>query len=126
MLSKPLKLDSLPVEIIRRIAAFGPCESALALLKVNRVLYQACNDRLVFKSIIDNGNGPSREMPVWQCTALSLQSPISYWARYALADSKLAHMPWHIIRDGVDIVDKLVTTGAPQLMASHRKLAPIF
>lgn len=124
MVFETLRLDTFPVEIIRRIVAYGPCESALALLKVNRALYQVCNDRLVFKSIIENGNGPPREMPIWQCTALSLQSPITLWARYALADSKAACLPDYFLWDVGCIYDEFAQKEAPQLMALHRRLAP--
>jgi hypothetical protein len=134
MLLESRKLDTLPVEIIRRIAAHGPCQSALALLKVNRALHYACNDQLVVKSIINNGNGPSREMPVWHCTALTLQSPISSWARYALADSILAHMSIPFAGQNGDehaqeiywINDYFLKKGAPQLMALHRWSTPSF
>jgi len=132
MPSESRKLDTLPVEIIRRIAAHGPCQSALALLKVNRALHHSCNDQLVFKSIINNGNGPSREMPAWYCTALTLRSPVSSWARYALADSILAHMPISSAGHNGDehaqevywSNDNFLKKGAPQLMALHRWSTP--
>jgi hypothetical protein len=85
-------LDTLPVEIIQRIAAFGPCESTLTLLKVNRKIHVACNNSFVFRSIIESGNDSSTDLPIWRCVPLSLDIPASSWARYALADSKAAQL----------------------------------
>lgn len=82
----PYKLHNLPIEIIQRIASLGPCESALTLLRVNKCLNKACDDRQVFKEIIRNGNGYG--LPVWDAVPLSNDAPASSWARYALADLK--------------------------------------
>ena len=108
------KLDALPIEIIRRIASLGNCEAALALSKVNRTIRTACHDWLVYKAILDNGNGNGG--PAWQHRPpLSMESPVSSWARYALADSKAAHSN-HLTFDPEAFV-----SWAPQLMAYHRK-----
>ena len=88
MKSPVYTFDRLPVEIQRRIISYGPCESALALMKVNKTLYETCNDRLLFKSIIDNRNGPNT--PNRYSHVLSINSPVHAWACYALADSKAA------------------------------------
>ncbi|KAF2806708.1 uncharacterized protein BDZ99DRAFT_465503 [Mytilinidion resinicola] len=45
------KLDTLPVELLQRIAGFLPCSSALRLIQVSRALRNACNDHFVFKDI---------------------------------------------------------------------------
>ena len=108
------KLDALPVEILHHIASVGACEAALALSGVNRALRLACNDRLVYKAILDNRNGAGG--PKWQhCLPLSMQSPISSWARYALADSKAAQ--YHTM--SLDL--KGCVSWLPQLMAYHCK-----
>ena len=57
MATPPLALDSLPVEIIRRIAMFASFESVYALLKVNHKLYKSCYDPIVFRAICKNRNG---------------------------------------------------------------------
>jgi hypothetical protein len=44
-------LLTLPIELIQHITTLLPCSAALNLLCVNRQLYTACNDRLVFRSI---------------------------------------------------------------------------
>ena len=111
MTSESLKLDRLPIEIIRRIASVATCEAVVALSQVNRTLHAACNDALVYKAIIDNRNGNGG--PGWHHhLPLSMQSPVSSWARYALADSKAAQ-------------DRLKPTSivswAPQLIAYHRQ-----
>ena len=108
-------LDRLPIEILRHIAAIGTCEAALALSKVNKTLRTACHDRLVFKAIIDNRNG--NEGPAWRHhLPLSMETPVSSWARYALADSKAAQDH----ASGPETA-KLVSW-APQLMVYHRKV----
>lgn len=44
-------LLSLPNELLQNIASYLTCSSALSLVRVNRQLRNACNDRLVFHSI---------------------------------------------------------------------------
>lgn len=111
------KLDALPVEILQLIASVGACEAALALCRVNRALRLACNDRLVYKAILDNRNGAGS--PKWQhCLPLSMQSPTLSWARYALADSKAAQ--YHTM--SLDLKD--CVSWLPQLMACHCKTFP--
>ena len=85
--SPRIKLDLLPAEIIQRIASFSSCESVLALLEVNRMLYKTCNDALVFKSIIKNGSGHGVLKP-WKCDLISQSTSTSTLARLALADSR--------------------------------------
>jgi len=114
----PLKLDSLPVEIIQRIASNGPSESALTLSRTNRCLSRACNDRQVFKSILRNRNGFGG--PNWIPVPLSSDAPTSSWARYALADSRAGQWAagdWEY--QAALPVDFLVW--APQLMSSCRE-----
>ena len=115
MYQEPVKLDRLPIETLRRIASLGACEAALALSKVNRTLYAACNDRLVFKAIIDNRNGYGG--PKWHHhLPLSMESPVSSWARYALADSKAA-------QDRSSSLDpERIAPWVPHLVVYHRKL----
>ena len=125
-----IMLDSLPVEIVRRIAVVGPFESTLALRKVNHALRRACTDRLVFRGIIDTGNGSSVDMPIWQSYPLTLQSPILSWEQYALADSKARQVfsnqnvnePAALMTNSQKFVNWAIW--APQLIASHRKLDP--
>lgn len=51
-------LESLPIELIRRIAGYLPCSSAFALMSANKLLYAACNDRLLFKEIAEHTKLP--------------------------------------------------------------------
>ena len=81
-----LKLDWLPREIVRQIVTLGSCETALALSKVNKRLQRFCDDPGLYKSIIENHRG--HEVATWYSTTLSIESPISTWARYALDDAK--------------------------------------
>ncbi|PMD12868.1 hypothetical protein NA56DRAFT_652142 [Hyaloscypha hepaticicola] len=85
--SPRIKLDLFPAEVIQRIASFSSCESVLALLQVNRILYKTCNDALVFKSIIENGSGHGVLKP-WKCDLISQSTSTSTLARLALADSR--------------------------------------
>jgi hypothetical protein len=126
MASVPLKLDNLPSEIIKRFAACSPCESVLALLKTNRRLYQECNDHMVFKGIIRNGNGLDI-MPLWDTGFLSGNTSASDCARFALADSmvrkwvaKVRHQDQEENEDSNeddDLHDMI--NWAPQLVALH-------
>ncbi|KAI4252113.1 MAG: hypothetical protein LQ352_004472 [Teloschistes flavicans] len=86
----PLKLDSLPTEILQRIVSLGPCENILALSTVNRIFHRVCNDWLMYDAIIKNRNGHGG--PGWQGPSLTGAHDISTWARYALADSKAAQI----------------------------------
>ena len=114
MHSAPYKLDQLPVEILRHIASLGNCEAVLALSEVNSTLRAACNDCYVYKALIDNRNGS--RTPAWpHQLPLSKHSPVSWWARYALADSKAVHLN-HSHFELTSIV-----SWAPQLFAHHRK-----
>ena len=112
--SAPYKLDQLPVEILRHIASLGNCEAVLALSEVNNTLRAACNDRWVYKALIDNRNGSST--PAWpHHLPLTMQSPLSSWARYALADSKaVRHKPSEFKLTSI-------VSWAPSLFAHHRK-----
>lgn len=80
------KLDRLPVEIIQCIAAFCACISVFELSKTNKVMYEACNDRQIFKVIIENRNG--YDGPVWDSIPLTAEFSRDAWARWALADLK--------------------------------------
>ena len=51
---------SLPNELLQNIASFLPCPSALNVLRVNRQLHRACNDRLVFQHIASRTTERSR------------------------------------------------------------------
>lgn len=108
------KLDSLPIEILRLIASVGTCESALALSAVNKILRSACHDPSIYKVIIDNRNG--NVGPEWRHSLpLTMQSPVSAWARYALADFKAAQ------DHTLSLEPEKLGFWAPQLVAYHRK-----
>jgi hypothetical protein len=87
----PIPLDSLPQEILARIASSGPAESVLALAKTCRTLYRACYDTLVFKAVIEC------QRPLWQePKMLDVPTLSRYirsedtqaWARFAVADQR--------------------------------------
>ena len=85
----------------------------MALIKVNKTLNLACNDPLVYKAIIENRNGNGG--PQWQHhLPLSLDSPVSSWARYALADSKAACARTLSLQPAM-------MSWVPQLIAHHRQ-----
>ena len=129
-----LELDRLPCEILRQIVALGSCESALALSKVNKRLHHFCDDPGLFKSIIENHRG--HEVATWYSTTLSMGSPISIWARYALADAKASQCslePLFIEGSYENLYNKPqlrldaiarfrdFASWGPQLMASYRR-----
>ena len=114
MHSAPYRLDELPVEILRHIASLGNCETVLALSEVNNTLRAACNDCWVYKALIDNRNGYGT--PKWpHHLPLTMQSPVSSWARYALADSKAIH------DNASNPKLTSIASWAPQLFAHHRE-----
>ena len=132
-----LKLDWLPREIRRQIVTLRSCETVLALSKVNKRLQHICDDPGLFKAIIDNHRG--HEVATWYSTALSMESPISSWARYALADAKAAqwsldlsfipifHSKPQLNSDAIARFRDLGSWG-PQLMVSYRRylMASVF
>lgn len=106
------KLDTLPVEIIHRIAVSGACEATIALLRINRALRTACNDRALFRAIIDDANSTTHGRTQWRSGILSNDSPVGTWVRYALANAKASSygggdcggMPPDFIRWGPQLV----------------------
>ena len=109
------RLDRLPLEVLRLIVSVGTCEAVLALSEVNKILRAVCYDPLVYKAVIDNCNRNRRRR--WQHhLPLSMESPVSSWARYALADSKAANL--------AALETATSQSWAPQLMAYHRQFLP--
>lgn len=111
------KLDGLPIEIIQRIATFCDCISVFELSKTNKILYEACNDRQVFKVIIENRNG--YDGPVWDSIPITSESSRDVWARWALADLKgrqWLHDQWL----GTSIQQQRFLSWAPLLMTRSR------
>lgn len=102
------KLDTLPAEILERIASDTSCQDVLALSKVNRTLNRVCYSVHVFKSMIEGSNGYGDAN--WQCYGLTNADGTAAWARYALADS-MARAKQR--RKGIAMYE-------PQLMAFHR------
>lgn len=113
----PLKLDDLPVEIIQRIASLGPSDSALALLRVNKHLNKACNDRQVFREVIENGNG--YDLAAWDNVLLPDDASASIWARYALADLRAREWFCKDVADQVPLPNDSLTW-MPQLASCFR------
>ena len=111
-------LDKLPLELLQRIISLGPCESILSLTKVNRNIHRACNDRQVFKAVIKTCN--SFDGPEWKSIPLSNDSPLSAWARYALADSKARQWPTEYPKGLAELRSSFLAW-APQLMAASRE-----
>jgi len=104
-----LRLDTLPAEILHRIASDGSCEDVLTLSRVNRTLNRFCYSLHVFRSVIKNQNAYGGAE--WQGCPLTSTDNTASWARYALADSKArANEGW-----------KGTARYEPQLMASHRR-----
>jgi hypothetical protein len=119
-MSSSLTLDTLPVEVIQRIAGCSTAESVLNLLKVNRKLHSACDDDLVFKAVIRNGNGHPTATP-WNINSFSHTQ--TGWARLAIADSRARAWPSskeEIYSDQLSI--KNISKWAPQLIALHHPL----
>ena len=123
-LSQP-SLNTLPTEIIHQIVGLGTCESVLALQRVCRKLYQICNDHNIFKTIIINNNNNNAFYSTtgisWQHAVLSSESSVSSWARYALADSKVARLvPKSLVEATDQCSSSTIADYIPQLFASNR------
>ena len=87
--------DVLPTEIIKRIATFLPCRSALALSCISRRFHGIVYDRLVFKMLFENGDGFSkkelrRAIGGLRDDPVELARPPHWWARMALASERAA------------------------------------
>lgn len=105
------KLDTLPAEILQRIASGGSCEDVLTLSRVNRTLNRVCYSLHVFRSVIQKLNGYGGAE--WHHCPLTSADSTAAWARYALADSKArASKKWF---------SKGSVSYGPQLMVSHRR-----
>ena len=117
MSAKQTTLNDLPVELLQRTASFLPCKTALNLFRVNKLIYEACYDRQVFESIIENRN--ACDGPLWTTIPLSNDSPTSAWARYAVVDLRAGQ--WHPEDyENLNFVMDFVRW-APQIMAATRK-----
>ena len=115
------QFDTLPVEIIRRIASNGPCRSALSLLRTSRRLHAAVDDLTVFQAIITNDANGSQKRLAWELPTFEQKSNKDLFARYALADQ----MSVEFMDSSGDVN---LSRWAPQLMAMHRtysKFLPI-
>lgn len=111
MVSSTPRLDSLPPEILKRIATHSPTDSLLVLISVSRQFYATLHDPAVYKAVIRNGNthAPTcvdrtptpwlvRSWDVdfnynltqmggkWDLSFLPSSTPVTTYARWALAD----------------------------------------
>jgi hypothetical protein len=121
MASSQCQLDSLPVEIIRRIAASGRSIDALNLMRTNRRLLDICKDWTIFRQLIENNNNMLIKRAHWSPGVLS---PLDAWARYALAEMKLGE--FLSTDEPVTLLGWTITSFAPQLAISHRKSHILF
>jgi hypothetical protein len=92
--SGTLKLETLPLEIIRHLASHSSCKAVLALRRVCRLLHHTCSGIFIMKNILDRSSTRSLDSaqhsrPAWYDGALSSISPFSSWARYALAHENM-------------------------------------
>ena len=130
-------LASLSRELIHYIISLANCSSALKLRLVCRAFHSICGSRILFRELIDNGNGlsdlhPSNPRWTYSELVLSLQQPVNVWARYALADQKVRELSIFPRRDlsptGLEIdvrPEQILPTRfeswIPQLCALHRR-----
>jgi hypothetical protein len=118
VLDAPIRccLDTLPIEIIHRIASCGPFRSAIALLQVSRAPYSACNDWTIFQTVIKNNAHHFDLCAKWDPTSL-LERDSSVWSRYAYADSKAVQC----VHLSHQFTATQLNKWLPHLMALHRK-----
>ncbi|KAH8834348.1 hypothetical protein DL96DRAFT_1810638 [Flagelloscypha sp. PMI_526] len=114
-------LDTLPLELVQKIASSLPCPSNLALCRVNSRLREGCYVTLVFHNIIKNGNGTGR-VPPWKWPAEVYQNySTNAWARLALADYRCLAFEneLEILNVGFKNTDLQVYKWLPLLIATH-------
>jgi hypothetical protein len=80
--AQELKLDTLPTEILQRIASFCSYDSSTNLLLVNSTLRKACDDRWVFKHLINHANIQYN----WMCDDIVKGISLESMKQVALAD----------------------------------------
>ena len=103
------RFDTLPLEVQQKIIAFTSFRTVLNITLVNHALHTACENRAVFKDLIDNRNGHGGT--VWRPLHLSSQTELETWKRYACADD-LASNHW--------VERRLDSSWFPQLIALNR------
>jgi hypothetical protein len=118
-------LLSLPVELVRRIASFLPCTSALSLMTASRTLRSTCNDRLLFREIAERtttSNSITKDEE-WQdasvllCRAsLSDTIRIAYAVERATKRGEVEYPLWEMQNNGEE-VDSDVRSWLPHLVA---------
>ncbi|RDL41646.1 uncharacterized protein BP5553_01625 [Venustampulla echinocandica] len=109
------QFDQFPVEVIRRIAASGPCSSAISLLLTSRKLYSACSDWTVFQSLIESNSNGGRQ---WNLGMSMFRPDKVVWARYAFADMRAAQFMTY----ATDSSPENASKWAPMLMTLHHPL----
>jgi hypothetical protein len=124
--SRQLYLDTLPLEIIRRIASHATCKGALALQLVCRDLYHACSDVFIMKHILDRSSTwnlfrAQYLRPVWYDGVLSIKSPFLSWARYVLAHEEMEQLLKDVEAKQVEgqFRQRRIASWLPQLLALH-------
>jgi len=116
-------LDDLPVELIQRIASFASARIVLQLIRVNRKFRSACDDGLVFKAVIENGNDYAEYcgLPVWNVNNLQCQDTDA-WKRLAVADS----LAQQLMAEVDPVIKSYMEDWTPFLIAYRRTLRLLF
>jgi hypothetical protein len=110
-------LDTLPNELIERIASFCSCSSALLLLQTCHVVRDALNNKHVFLDFIRR-SGDGDDGMIWQPT-VSLSAPVE--------DQTIASKKWALAdeRARAFVADPNKSSGftrwGPMLMVAGRK-----
>lgn len=101
------KLDELPTELLRKIAAGLPSRAALSLILTCRYIYTSCNDWTVWQQVVAT-----------QCTlgdsALAVLSSLAKpdWKRYAVADA--------LANQNTPVNQKDLESWLPHMLVLHR------
>lgn len=128
--NKPLQLESLPVEIIHRILAHGPCTNVLTVSCVSQRLRVISTNPLLYQDIIENENGfHIHKIEDWQAV------PLEWWitrglnaerdwricARWALADMKIRKATLERHKVQTNMLDML--SFLPELLSQRHQVA---
>ncbi|EPS42647.1 hypothetical protein H072_3426 [Dactylellina haptotyla CBS 200.50] len=130
-------MESLPIELLRRIAFYSPYPSLHSLVCVSRKLRRAFHDWLVYKQIIDNHlhgyfrledekqEGEPDFLPstgriaVWARNPIDSNTPPELCAKYAFADYRCFILKRNPFFEKEDLIEDFAWWAGPMVARGH-------